>query len=205
MLGSCTAKPIHSVGSSSIVVLHTVQLRPPKMGTTNEYSARNTAPEIPGSAASQNSWLVVNLKPMCGNSTTITLHTTQTANASSSAGIDTSRLRVAMRRPVAAQKASSSGRQSTSTWRRGRVRSMSPAPASASRVAACPARMPSRSFLSATHIQIMVTMITRVISMKQLLRTPMTSAATPNMIGSVNPPRPPMTPTMPPTTPIWVG
>ena len=65
--------------------------------------------------------------------------------------------------------------------------------------------MPSRSFRSATHIQIMVTTITRVISMKQLLRTPITSAAMPNMIGSVNPPRPPMTPTMPPTTPIWVG
>ena len=51
----------------------------------------------------------------------------------------------------------------------------------------------------------MVTTITRVISMKQLLRTPITSAAMPNMIGSENPPRPPMTPTMPPTTPICVG
>ena len=65
--------------------------------------------------------------------------------------------------------------------------------------------MPSRSLRSATHIQIMVTMITPVISMKQLLRTPITSAAMPNMIGSVNPPRPPMTPTMPPTTPMLVG
>ena len=89
MPGSCTAKPIHKVGSSNIVVLHTVKLRPPKIGTTNEYRARKTAPESPGSAASQKSWLVVNLNPMCGNSTTITLHTTQTAKASSSGGIDT--------------------------------------------------------------------------------------------------------------------
>ena len=66
-----------------------------------------------------------------------------------------------MRRPVVAQKASSSGRQSTSTWRRGRVGSMSSAPASAARAAACCSRMPSRSLRSATHIQIMVTTITR--------------------------------------------
>jgi hypothetical protein len=52
------------VGSSSIVVLHTVKLRPPKIGTANAYSARNTAPDSPGSAASQNSWLVEKLKPI---------------------------------------------------------------------------------------------------------------------------------------------
>ena len=160
MLGSCTAKPIHTVGSSSIVVLHTVKLRPPKIGTANAYSARNTAPESPGSAASQKSWLVVNLNPMCGSSTTTTLHTTQTAKASSSGGIDSQRLRLAMRLPVVIQKPSSSGLQSASTCRRRRVGSMSSAPASAARAAACCSRMPSRSLRSATHIQIMVTTIT---------------------------------------------
>ena len=142
---------------------------------------------------------------MCGSSTTITLHITQTAKASSSAGIDSQRFRLAIRRPIVAQKASSSGLQSTSRCRRGRVGSMSSAPASAARAAACCSRIPSRSFLSATHIQIIVTITTPVISMKQLMRTPITSAAMPNMIGRLNPPRPPMTPTMPPTTPMLVG
>ena len=54
VLGSCTATPIHKVGSNNSAVLNTVQLRPPKIGTTKENSRRNKAPDSPGSAASQN-------------------------------------------------------------------------------------------------------------------------------------------------------
>jgi hypothetical protein len=54
VLRSCTATPIHSVGNNNSAVLNTVQLRPPKIGTTKEYSARKNAPDKPGSAASQN-------------------------------------------------------------------------------------------------------------------------------------------------------
>ena len=36
VLGSCTAKPIHSDGSSKEAVLRAVQRRPPKIGTMNE-------------------------------------------------------------------------------------------------------------------------------------------------------------------------
>ena len=117
---SCTATPIHRVGNSNRAVLNTVQLRPPKIGTTKEYSARKSAPDRPGSAASQNNWFGVNWKPTLGSLTTITLHTTQTAKASSRAGMDSHRLRLAMRRPVCCQKLSSSGRQSISKCRRRR-------------------------------------------------------------------------------------
>ena len=49
---------------------------------------RSVAPERPGSAASQNSWSVVNLKPIDGSLATTTDQTIQTANESSSAGIE---------------------------------------------------------------------------------------------------------------------
>lgn len=62
--------------------------------------------------------------------------------------------------------------------------------------------MTSRSWFSATQVQIMVTTTSRNISMKQLLRTPTASAATPNMMGMTKPFAPPIRPTVPPTTPI---
>ena len=49
---------------------------------------RSVAPERPGSAASQNSWSVVKLKPIAGSLATTTDHTIHTANDSSSAGIE---------------------------------------------------------------------------------------------------------------------
>src|SRR5690606_15657376 len=73
---------------------------------------RRVAPDSPGSAASQNSWSVVKVKPMLFRRTVTALHTIHTAKASSSAGMEIHRLRVAMRLPVSAQKAASSGRQS---------------------------------------------------------------------------------------------
>ena len=76
---------------------------------------RSTAPEMPGNAASQNSSAVVNLKPTDGSLATTTDHTCQTANDSSSAGIEIQRLRRAMARPVVSQNVLSSGRQSVST------------------------------------------------------------------------------------------
>ena len=44
---------------------------------------RKVAPDRPGSAASQNSWPVVNSKPIAGSRATTTDHTIHTANESS--------------------------------------------------------------------------------------------------------------------------
>ena len=44
-------------------MLISVQFRPPKIGTMNEYTMRSVAPDSPGSAASQKSWLFEN--PSC--------------------------------------------------------------------------------------------------------------------------------------------
>ncbi|OIQ74604.1 hypothetical protein GALL_437390 [mine drainage metagenome] len=77
---------------------------------------RNVAPESPGNAASQNNCPGVKAKPMAGSRATTTDHTIQTLNASSSAGIEIHRLRRAMRRPFACQKAGSSGVHSSSVW-----------------------------------------------------------------------------------------
>ena len=62
---------------------------------------RSVAPDRPGSAASQNSWSVVKLKPTAGSLATTTDHTIQTAKDSSSAGIEIQRLRRAIARPGA--------------------------------------------------------------------------------------------------------
>jgi len=130
--------------SSSIVVLHTVQLRPAEdryderiqraEHRTRDTQERRQPEELIGRE----------LEADRGSSTTITLHTTQTANASSNAGIDTSRLRVAMRRPFAAQNPSSSGLpvDQDMAAAAGSIRS---APSNAARASACLARMPSRS------------------------------------------------------------
>src|SRR3989304_1643677 len=77
---------------------------------------RSVAPHRPGSAASQNSSLVENLKPTLGRFTTTTLHTIHTAKASVSDGIEIQRLRVATARPSRSQKAASSGAQRVRTW-----------------------------------------------------------------------------------------
>ena len=114
MFGSCTASAIHSAGSSSVTVLNTVKFLPPKIGTTKEYARRSAEPDSPGSAASQNNSPVLNLNPIFGNSITTTLHTIHTAKERNKGGMENSRLRKAMRLPVACQKASSSGRQSCS-------------------------------------------------------------------------------------------
>ena len=60
---------------------------------------RSVAPESPGSAASQKSWLVVNVNPTSGSFTTTTLQTIQTAKARSSAGMEIQRLRWRWRAP----------------------------------------------------------------------------------------------------------
>ena len=61
---------------------------------------RSVEPDSAGSAASQKSWLGVNLKPMSGSLTTTIDQTIQTEKASSSAGIDIQRLRVAIPLPL---------------------------------------------------------------------------------------------------------
>ena len=76
---------------------------------------RSVAPDSAGTAASQNSWLGVYLKPMFGRLTTATLHTCQMANASSKAGIEIQRLRRATARPSCCQKAEFSGSQRVRT------------------------------------------------------------------------------------------
>lgn len=72
---------------------------------------RKVAPDKPGNAVSQNNWLVLYLKPMFGKFTTTTLHTIHTANASSSAGIEIHKLRLAVDLPLLCQKLDSSGSQ----------------------------------------------------------------------------------------------
>jgi len=72
---------------------------------------RKVAPDRPGTAASQNSWFVLYLKPIDGRLTTTTLHTIQIANASISAGIEIQRLRLAVGLPRLCQNAGTSGSQ----------------------------------------------------------------------------------------------
>src|SRR5512141_1711315 len=76
---------------------------------------RSVAPHSAGSAASQKSWLVLNLNPMLGRFTTTTLHTIQTAKESSSAGIEIHRLMLAIALPSLTQNALSSGVQMSRT------------------------------------------------------------------------------------------
>ncbi len=76
---------------------------------------RNVAPDRPGSAASQKSSSVVNANPTSGSFATTTDHTCQTAKDSSSAGMESHRLRLAIWRPLLAQKPESSGRHSVNT------------------------------------------------------------------------------------------
>src|SRR5687768_8720361 len=73
---------------------------------------RKVAPDSAGSAASQNSWSVLKAKPTLGRLTVTAENIIHTAKASSSAGTEIARLRLAMDLPVASQKAGSSGRQS---------------------------------------------------------------------------------------------
>ncbi|CEG07061.1 hypothetical protein BN961_00442 [Afipia felis] len=170
---------------------------------------RSTAPEMPGNAASQNSSAVVNLNPTDGSFATTTDQTCQIANDSSNDGIEIHRLRRAMARPFVSQNSRSSGRQSVSTtpasapmcsglWissisgNCGSFRSASPArPRSICRTARC--------------IQSSETVTMRNSSMKQLVHSPVRSFSAPKAIGSTKPPRPPIMPTRPPTTPTLLG
>src|SRR5262249_37426300 len=97
-----------TAGSISDQVATVVHSRPPKIGHMKEEKTRRIAPEMPGSAASQNSWSVVNGKPTEGSLATTTDHTCQTAKESSSAGIEHHRLRRAILRPLVSQKVVSS-------------------------------------------------------------------------------------------------
>ena len=186
-------------------MLNTVQFRPPKIGTTKEYASRRIAPEIPGAAASQKSLSVGNAKPILGSSTTITLQTIQTANDKNKAGMERIRLRKAIPRPVFCQKASSSGRQFLNQRPPAAPAATNRSLTIRSRRAGSRSRISSRSPLDAIQVQIITPARTAYISIKALLRTPVASTAIPNMIGSVNPPSPPITPTKPPTEPIFSG
>ena len=201
--GFCTASDIHRVGTSRVSVLKMVKLRPPKMGTTKEYSKRNSAPEIPGAAASQNNCPVVNSKPIRGSSTTTTDHSIQTANDRNSGGIENTRLRMATALPPARQNSSSSGRQLLIQRPAVVTGRASSSLTSSSRSPGRRASTSSRSPRSASQVQIMTRASTPNISMKVVLRTPVASTAAPNMMGNEKPPRPPITPTRPPTVPMF--
>ncbi|MNJ59767.1 hypothetical protein D3C77_554650 [compost metagenome] len=73
------------------------------------------APDSEGSAASMNSCSVLKLKPTLFRRTVTVLHTIHTAKASSSAGTEIHRLRVAIFCPTLLQNCASSGRQSVIT------------------------------------------------------------------------------------------
>ena len=64
---------------------------------------RSVAPDRLGRATSQNSWSVVKAKPILGRLMVTAENSTHTENASNSAGIDITRLRVATFLPVRSQ------------------------------------------------------------------------------------------------------
>jgi len=64
---------------------------------------RSVAPDRLGRATSQNSWSVLKLKPIFGRLMVTAENSTQTAKASSSDGMEMTRLRVATRLPVRSQ------------------------------------------------------------------------------------------------------
>ena len=66
VLGSCTAKPNPIKGMSKVAVEKAVQRRPPKIGTTNEYTMRKVAPDKAGKPARVNNSSLLYLKPTLG-------------------------------------------------------------------------------------------------------------------------------------------
>ena len=76
-----------------------VQLRPPKIGTRNEYGMRSVAPTRLGIEMSQKIWLLSSVKPASGIRTTTMLHSCQITNPRNSAKIDQTRFRLAIARP----------------------------------------------------------------------------------------------------------
>src|SRR5512145_16374 len=80
---------------------------------------RSVAPDRAGAAASQNSWLVVSLKPSAGRLTAATLHSCHTANARNRQGTEIHRLSLAIASPSRSQNALSSGVHRVSTRPRG--------------------------------------------------------------------------------------
>ena len=137
---------------------------------------------MPGAAASQNSWLVVNWKPMRGSSTTTTLQTIHTAKDRNSGGIDKIRLRKAMARPCCCQNAASSGRHPVSQRRAART-STRCSLTIWSRSAGSRSKTAARSPFSAIQVHTIVPATTTYISMNALLRTFVASTAIPNTIG----------------------
>ena len=173
---------------------------------------RSVAPDRPGSAASQNSWSVVKLKPTAGSLATTTDQTIQTANDSSSAGIEIQRLRRAMARPglvpelrvLRAASPSISMRPSAPIVLRGSwIGCISGSSGSLS--SAVPGA--SRSMLADREVHPDERDRRRATnsSMKQLVQMPVRSLSTPKAIGSTKPPRPPIMPTRPPTAPTLFG
>ena len=171
---------------------------------------RSVAPDSPGSAASQNSWSVVKVKPIAGSLATTTDQTIQTAKESSSAGIEIQQ--VAPRdRPArrAAQNSLSSGRQSS--------------------IRCGPEHADVLGLVDLLHLgqlgQLLELLAVAALlhradgevhpdqrdaemtnsTMKQLCQTPVRSFSTPKAIGRTKPPRPPTRPTTPPTAPTWFG
>ena len=168
---------------------------------------RSVAPESPGSAASQNSCSVVNLKPTLGSLAITTLHTIQTAKASSRLGMEIQRLRVAMALPFVRQNSVSSGRQSSiacplAALAGGWIGCISGSSGKASMASALAPRSIAR-IEKCIHSSDTVTMPNS--SAKQLVHTPVRSVRAPKAIGSTKPPTPPIMPTRPPTAPTFFG
>src|SRR5215207_6035200 len=103
---------------SSSRPLAMVQFRPPNLGTASVYGIRRIEPTNGGIATSRKSEPGSKLKPAAGRLTTTMLHSDQTEKPRFSTKIEKARLRQATRRPVRAQKLSSSGRQSAIQRRR---------------------------------------------------------------------------------------
>ena len=99
------------VGRSSRPAEMIVQLRPPNLGTRNEYGMRSVAPTRLGIEMSQKISPVPRSNPAFGSVTATIDHSCQTTNPRNSAKIDQRRLRRAMARPSVAHCTSSSGSQ----------------------------------------------------------------------------------------------
>src|SRR3954453_7297376 len=104
---------VATVGTSSRAALMIVQLRPPNFATAKVYGSRTNEPSAVGSVVSRN--LPAGSMPNTGSgrNSTSTDHRLQIEKPMCSENTENDRLRRATRRPVPAQKAGSSGRQSS--------------------------------------------------------------------------------------------
>ena len=108
------------VGRSSRPAEMIVQLRPPNLGTRNEYGMRSVAPTRLGIEMSQKISPVLRSNPASGSVTATIDHSCHTTKPRNSAKIDQLRLRRAIGRPTVSHWVSSSGFQ-WSIQRPGRV------------------------------------------------------------------------------------